>query len=151
MYCTAATTNDYNMFAQKYFYKTKPVEIENEKLDINAKHKVGGKISISDKLKLDQKMNLDIQKMLELEKLNLDTSKQTNKKQVEPPPAKDNISRHVNFNVRYVGPDYFNELLNKGYYYESNTSSGNSSAHQPRNAIPNANIELNPYSKEINL
>lgn len=90
VYCTSEAGPNLNMFDQTYFFRVKPVEIETKKIKI------------------------DIPKKGEI------NSKQTEEQQN--PQTRDIVSedtvKHVNFNVRHVDINYFNELINQGYYYE---------------------------------
>lgn len=98
VYCTSAAGKEYKMFEQKYFFKNKPVQIGDDKLNVHAK------------------------KNFDIDKIKLGTDKQIFKQQEVPPQEiTDTSAKHVNFNVKHVPLDYFNELLDKGYYYETNT------------------------------
>lgn len=115
VYCTSSVSKDYKMFEQKYFFKNKPVQIGD------------------DKLKIDAKKNFDIDKM------QTGTDKQGFKRQQTPPQTEDDTSaKHVNFNVKHVPLEYFNELLDEGYYYETKVKINNyyaSSEQQLRSKI----------------
>ena len=107
-YCTAKASEDYKLFANHYFYKNKPVQIGEEKL------------TVGEKLKLKQK------KKFKTEKLNIGTDKQEYKPQKATfPPPENGIPRHVNFNVKHVSSEYLNDLINKGYYYDTSIKINN--------------------------
>jgi len=96
VYCTSKASDKYNIFDEKYFFKNKPVEIELEKQKVGEKKTVKTESSSFEKAKYTYKKN-----------------------QYPPKPIKDNMPTHVNFNVKHVTQDYFRELLNEGYTYNS--------------------------------
>lgn len=102
VYCTSDSSKEYKFFEQKYFFKNKPVQIENDKLNINAN------------------------KEFDIDRLKLGGDKYNLNKQINQLPQEiDNSPKHVNFNVKHVPQEYFNELLNKGYYYDSSIKVNN--------------------------
>lgn len=103
VYCTSESSSTYKLFEQPYFFKNKPVEIESEKLKVNQKKK------------------------LPVEKLKTSGDKYDLKKIAPPqyPPPPNTIPKHVNFNVKHVTPQYFNELLKQGYIYDSTSKMNN--------------------------
>ncbi len=103
VYCTSDSSSNYRFFEQPYFFKNKPVEIESERLKVNQKLKVSQKKEVKvDKYRTSGD-NYDYKKIAA--------------PQYPPPPNK--IPKHVNFNVKHVTAQYFNELLSKGYVYDS--------------------------------
>ncbi len=99
VYCTSESSSNYRFFDQPYFFKNKPVEIENEKLKVKQKKKV----------------NID--------KYKTNGDKYDFKKIAPPqyPPPVNDTPKHVNFNVKHVTAQYFNELIAQGYQYDSNS------------------------------
>ena len=127
VYCTSESSSTYKLFEQPYFFKNKPIEFENEKLNVN------------------QKKNVHV------DKLNADNDVQVFKKIAPPqyPPPENEIPRHVNFNVQHVTQQYFNELLSKGYIYDSKSKMN--SYYSSNEAKLQTTITRDPYKQNVSL
>lgn len=97
-YCTAKANTDYKLFSNHYFYKNKPVQIGDDKLNVNQN------------------------KIFNIKKKKIDYDRHEYKQQTpQMPPPKEEVARHINFNVKHVPVDYLNEQITKGYVYDLNT------------------------------
>lgn len=132
VYCTAKANTDNKLFANHYFYKNKPVKIGDEKLTNR------------------ERLNLNQKKNYKSDKLKIGTDNQQFKPQKQTfPPAQNDVTRHVNFNVKHVSNEYLNELINKGYYYDTSIKINNYYASSE--AKLQSATRTNTYGNEINL
>ena len=101
MYCVQPAKNKYNIGEQKYLYRN---------LDLENADAIKTMVSKPFKTDILEDINkIDIQ----------------NKQIIQQPEAEIEVNRekkHVNFSVKEVTPEYFNELINMGYVYNSRVS-----------------------------
>ena len=124
LYCTSDASPDSAMYNQKHFYKVK-------KVDINGQMNVKGKKEVTFPPQNIEKMKIDLTRKQNEEVVSDDTAK------------------HINFNVKHVDATYFNELLAKGYSYESHVKVN--SYYEASESDLEASLDKDPEMKNIRL
>ena len=124
LYCTADASPDSIMYNQKHFYRVKPIEV-------NGQMNVKGKKEITFPPQNIEKMRIDL------------TRKQTEET------VSDDTAKHINFNVKHVDAEYFNELLAKGYNYQSHVKVN--SYYEASESDLEASLDRDPEMKNMRL
>ena len=130
LYCTSEANPDTQIYKQSHFFRVKPVEIGGE-MNIKGEMNVKAKKEVTFPPQNIEKMKVDLTKKQSQETVDNDTAK------------------HVNFNVRHVDAEYFNELLSQGYTYENHVQVN--SYYESNEFDLDASINRDPDLKNIRL
>lgn len=124
LYCTSEINPDTKTYKQSHFIRVKPVEFEG-------------------------KMNVKAKKEITFPPQNIEKMKVNLSRKQAQDSVDDDTAKHVNFNVKHVDREYFNELLNNGYMYESHVQVN--SYYESSDSELNSSINRDPNLKNIRL